>query len=575
MKDERAQTTPPFDARGNSIPFQVLCTTTLICIGTALSLALWSIPNWGIFAQNFRSFPVLWQVVANRPVLIILTIKVFSPVLVTVLLCSLHYLWSTWTSAFSRPASNGHRPSYPTAQSPSPNNLPGRAAEQAPLIGLPDRASWVHPSTASLPPTGYDPVTPLPPILLSSEDDAPSERTSASGGPATNGETISPLQDTTPSTDRQTTHHPYALSWPYGDRLYMIEITLLKVPTLTVCTRSGIRQEVPLNPSAKRVLLLAYLACLRGKHTDRVRMLERVFGHGKDDDDASQTRLSEMLDSHKKLLRRDVREAVRQINAEVGEEAVPHSIDVFQFNPQEYRLSDVCVVTDLEEVEKCYKVIERAHKTGRTATEIPVDVKEACDLLLAAYTGDFLEQIVTSYLFVLEPWASSWVRQPYTYYRDLYLQALLDVGEYEWHQAQQFADDHPGVEGDLRRKEQAVHYALAAQAYRTYALAACKNRFDTKVSFGVTNEPDGRVSMSERALRRCMVAYGAIGKTAEIDTTYAEYRKQMRRVSSNAWAPSKETLEDLREAKGRTSAYRFAALAPHRPETETHLEPSV
>ncbi len=70
-----------------------------------------------------------------------------------------------------------------------------------------------------------------------------------------------------------------------------------------------------------------------------------------------------------------------------------------------------------------------------------------------------------------------------------------------------------------------------------------------------------RVVMSERALRRCLVLYGASGQTHLVDQVSHAYTRQMRGISGKVWKPSAETLSDLEAAKRQTGAYRFPKQA--------------
>jgi hypothetical protein len=329
--------------------------------------------------------------------------------------------------------------------------------------------------------------------------------------------------------------------------------------------------DLPLN--AKRVQLLAYVAWQRSQPAKRERLLESVFGHGKADEDATPEKLSEDFDSHKKLLRRDVRETVRQLNEEAGTALIPVDLDIFLNKRGLYWLSAACRVVDLEEIERQHAIIETAHKQGLLTDQIPEEVKQACDALIAAYPGDFLEALVIDYPEDFEPWAGSWARVPYTLFRDYYLQALWYAAEYELRLGQRLADDLFQADGTADRSAQRRHWGSAAQQYRAYAMHACNSRFDTKVTFGVGGRQQGeRVVMSERAMRRALVLYGAIEATHLVDQVYGTYYKQMRAVSAKNWEPSRETLNDLRSAKEQTNAYRFPnQVTSHEPPLEETL----
>jgi len=85
-------------------------------------------------------------------------------------------------------------------------------------------------------------------------------------------------------------------------------------------------------------------------------------------------------------------------------------------------------VVDLELVEREHQIIAESEKRRLLFSTIPAPVKEACDRLIAAYRGDFLEDLVAAYSVELEPW----VRRPYTLYRDYYLAALRYTAEFEF-----------------------------------------------------------------------------------------------------------------------------------------------
>src|SRR5216110_11667 len=303
------------------------------------------------------------------------------------------------------------------------------------------------------------------------------------------------------------------------------------------------------------------MAWLRGESVNRDKMLEHIFGHGRDDEEATREKLGEAFDSHKKLIRWDLRETINQLNSEADSQLIPPNLDIFSHQQRLYWLANVCHVVDLEAVEYYHQIIEAARKDGLLVDQVPDFVKQACDQLIATYKGDFLGELVTKYLDDFEPWASSWARKPFTLFRDHYLQALWYAAQYEeLSMGRRSTDD-----GEAARREQRKHWELAAQHYRTYAIYACNTRFDTKVTFGVGGREHGeRVIMGERALRRSLVLYGAIGATHQVDQVYSAYFKQMRSISGKAWEPSKETLADLRSAKAQTNEYRFPKqVMPH------------
>jgi hypothetical protein len=335
---------------------------------------------------------------------------------------------------------------------------------------------------------------------------------------------------------------------------------LLKEVTVTLHAPGGISRHVPLTLNAKRVQLLAYIACMRGETLKRDRMLEQLFGHGRSDEEATPEKLGEAFDSHKKLLRADIRQAIASLNSEVGQQVIPPDFDLFEHKRQLWWLSPLCRVTDLEVIEAEHQIIEEARKNGALVNGVPEAVKAACDRLMAAYSGDFLEDIIDNYLDEFEPWVNSWARKPYTLYRDYYLQALWYAAEYEWRFGQQVADEGSQWADEASQNRKFEHWGRAAQLYRTYAMSACNNRFDTKVTFGTAGREHGeRVIMSERALRRAIVLYGAMSSTHLVDEAYSAYSRHMRHISGKWWEPGKETLADVQAAKEQTGTYRFVA----------------
>jgi hypothetical protein len=327
---------------------------------------------------------------------------------------------------------------------------------------------------------------------------------------------------------------------------------------------------VPLTLNAKRIQLLAYIACRRGEYIDRDKILEHIFGWGLRDEDATEDKLSERFESNKKLLRRKLREVVvEQVNTPAGRQIIDPDIDPFVSNAGFWGLSDICRVEDLEAIEQAYKVIATARKDGKLGgDQIPEFVKAACDELIASYPGDFLEALIKKYPGEFKPWLgrSSWARKPYTQYRDYYLDALWYAAEYEWRAGQRCgvewekarrAGDESKQEEFLRQQQE--YFGRAAQKYQNYAMYACNSKFDIKVTFGAHGEYGERIGMSERALRRCVVLLGAIGKTDQVNQVFSGYCSQMKSISEQRWQPSRETQEDIDSARAQTSAYRFGA----------------
>ena len=110
----------------------------------------------------------------------------------------------------------------------------------------------------------------------------------------------------------------------------LISLRLLKDISMTINVPGGRHIVVPLTLNAKRVQLLAYIAWRRGELIDRDKILEHVFGWGLSDEEATEDKLSERFESHKKLLRKKVREiVVEQINTPAGRQIIDPDLDPF------------------------------------------------------------------------------------------------------------------------------------------------------------------------------------------------------------------------------------------------------
>jgi hypothetical protein len=339
-----------------------------------------------------------------------------------------------------------------------------------------------------------------------------------------------------------------------------IVIHLLGTVKMEVQTADGtVRVPVILPENGLRTHMLAYIAWLRGERIGREKVLEHVFGHGRDDEDASPAKLSSAFDSHRKLLRADVRAAIAKLNEQIGFEAVPSALDPFANFNKQWWLAEVCRVVDLDAVESFHETILQAEQDGKLANSIPEYVRDACESLKAAYPGDFMAKLLKAHPEDFDPWSQNWARVPFTHYRDYFLEALWYLAGHEMQLGQAFGSQ-PDEEALL---QQSQHYDRAARHYRAYSMRACSSRFDLKVTFSRSGrgEHGERIVMSERALRRCLMLYGTMGNTQMVDRAYNEYSKLMRRVSADAWEPSPETLADLEAALSRTSAFRLSTQA--------------
>jgi hypothetical protein len=562
--------------------------TLAVAAGGLIALFVWTIPNWGTFWQHVFQFPLLWQNPANRQGIISLVIKILSPLLIMGMMTILLWIFSLVRMEMQPPEDpqeSGQMrlseaitlmvrfsQSFVTRmkQKVSPNQAARFSAQ--PLLQRP--IPQQHTAALS---RHLDPVTPLPPVMPSAEalrgqltafgrtEEAssnqmlePSTREDANDGKS--------FQDTTslvPSSSLsfEVAAPVVATRGRIGSSDPLLSIRLLKEVTITLCVPGGSQVIVPLTPNAKRVQLLAYLAWRRGELINREKILEQVFGWGIPDEEATEDKLSERFESHKKLLRKKIREVVmKSVNKPAGRVVIDPEIDPFVSDAGFWGLADICRVDDLEEIEYCYKAISLARKDGKLIDEIPEQVKQSCDQLIAAYTGDFLEMMIKKYPGEFRSWQgySSWARKPYTHYRDYYLEALWYAAQYEWQQGQYSVNEKDAATKETSLRKQQEHFGRAAQLYETYAMYACNSKFDAKVSFGVHGQYGERVGMSERALRRCVVLLGGLGRTDLVNQVWSAYCTQMKTISDQRWQPSQETQNDVQEALAQTNAYRFS-----------------
>jgi hypothetical protein len=340
-----------------------------------------------------------------------------------------------------------------------------------------------------------------------------------------------------------------------AEPVYVI-IHLLGEITVEVLSPDGSKREaVSMKPSEVRRELLAYLAWQRGKTIPRDFILRDVFQHRltKEDERDEDERLKNLFSQHNKNLRGDI----NQVAARLGHET---RLRVTEYDSTEWWLADYCIVPDLDEVEAQWKVIDLAARAGKLET---VAVRDACDRLIAAYPGDFLEKQVKNHEYDTQ----SWVRGPFTLYRDYMLAALWYRAEYE-----RIAGDRIGKDIEESRynsqdeisrakAEQGTYYDRAADFYRRYALYAPSTRFDTKV-YG--KEPGERIRLSERALRWAIRMYSLSregGNLQAADGVFETYKKVLIPVYRSVhqdWKPSKETEKVLENARAMTTAHQFS-----------------
>lgn len=329
-----------------------------------------------------------------------------------------------------------------------------------------------------------------------------------------------------------------------------ITITLLKSITMTLHVPGKLYPiEIDdLNPKAQQ--LIAYIAWQQGKKVNLGEMRDQIFGN--DELDASQ--VQELLNSAKREIRRRIAAATERARSDFGQDILPANLDIFELAKKRYWLSVHCRVTDLAVIEEQHRLIEEAENGNQLINSVPDQIYAACTRLIEAYTGDFIEDLLVDEPYAFDPATDSWAREPFTHYRDSYLQAIFYAAEYKRKQG----DDTKAP------AEQREHYAEAARLFAIGAMAACNRRvfdgrFDTKVSF--SSKPGRRhgahVLLSEQLIRRAIVLYGKIEDTILAKRVYATYEQQMYEVSNRVWSPDPETLKDLEATMQRTGAYRF------------------
>jgi hypothetical protein len=344
---------------------------------------------------------------------------------------------------------------------------------------------------------------------------------------------------------------------------WTLSVSLLKEVTVTLHTADGWSCRVPISPNAKRIQLLAYLAWRRGQNTSRGRILMEVFlpgllkekglsdkefwriRHRSKEGKQLRKELGSKFDAHKQLLRQDIRAAVMRLNAERESAPLPTNLDPFEQRGQGWDrywgLSSLWRVVDLETVEAQALIIQEG-VNGLTFKEpVPESAKAACDALLAAYPGDFLEEVIRTYPEEFRPWTTSWVCEAYRLYRDYYLKALWYAGEYEWRKGTA-SPDAPAWE----------YLERAAEFFRRYAFYACNSRRDPGVEFRGAWVP--RVFMSEEAICYSLTVYWAEGRVQDFEECKRAYMRHMERISRGAWKPGKDLQKILQETTSQERA---------------------
>lgn len=394
----------------------------------------------------------------------------------------------------------------------------------------------------------------------------------------------------------------------------LFSITLLGEVTLMVHIPGGGTRLIPIKATTIRARLLAYLAVRRGELVHRSKILYHIFAWRREDGSGDDDQTSTLFYAHTKLLRDNVKKVILDINHEAGKQVIDPNVDLFVLSNEHWALAPVCQVVDLDEVEEQYRIIDLARKDGLLTNEIPFFVKDACEKLLAAYPGDFVQDLIKASAESFKPWdgKASWAKRYNTFARNHWLTAKWLLGQYELQQAkacasilemllqegletlevknkllqqlgssritsiEQRAGKSARLKSDLLAeeldREMRTAYGKAIEPFRMYALNACKTEyypgapFDEKVSYNAQTKTFGdRIGASEQALRRCLKACAFIGDKRVANEVYAAYHAQMVALFKSwglLWEPSEETRRDLESIQSLTAANRITPLLP-------------
>jgi hypothetical protein len=523
-------------ARGDTATSRKLPRGPMLIVAAAflVPLVLVTVPNWSEFASNLSQFSALWQISGNHQEIINNIIRVCSPLLLAAIAAGCCWLWAT-VRAYQ--------------QELPPQAAPGRQYNSA-RPGTHEQVRFAASNNGKQ----ALPITPIPQVLTTAARDKDARREE---GHERDEDLDDPFDD-----DIESEGAPEQASESAADTTPIyLTITVLGQLRMTLHVPGGKRYPIPLSLNPRDSQLVAYLAWYHDRTVNLDRLKEHIFGYGKDDEEATPPKLQEYIDSSKKEIRRVVRQAIAGVNKAVGHEVIPPHLDLFDIRNKQYRLASFCRVTDLCAIDAEHAVIQQAFDAGLLVDSIPDYVRKACVRLRKAYkAGDFLADLIGDTSKEL----GSWVRKPFTQYRDYFLQALLFSAEYHLRAGHLLAGgsaSDPERVKHRRQQRQRAHYSQAAHQYRIYAQRACDSRADLKVSFGGGGRAPGeRVDMSERALRRFLTLMGMLGQTAELNQVYNNYHPYMRLISAKAWEPSRDTLADLKSAQEQTSAHRFDAM---------------
>ena len=288
--------------------------------------------------------------------------------------------------------------------------------------------------------------------------------------------------------------------------------------------------------------LLAYIASYRGRSVAREKLLEHVFAYGLSDERYSLTNLTNQFNKCTQFLRQD-------INKVAGELGIPALTIISSARDEWHLLTEECRVVDLDEIERLYKLVDEA--IGEDCLQ--PSVQTACQRLIDAYTGDFLENYIEDAVREGgDNWVDNWIRQPYTEYRTKYFQALWYRAEY-WRIKASMASDTSSAERTLQRKL----YEQAAKLYQKYALQATTD-FTNQSAMLFDLEIKQRTSQAERALLASLDMYTATKNTQAGDMLYLTFARRMEALTNGQWQPHADIVEALEKLREQTQSYRLA-----------------
>jgi hypothetical protein len=425
---------------------------------------------------------------------------------------------------------------------------------------VPPRVATPSPANKSTFPTAQQtavPFTPIPETIMmpTSAINAQIEQERAGAVPKASGDKVGILEEPEQAANKESAVVSSNQQPDQADegQTPIITMTLLKTITMRLHV-PGSNKVYPVtldDLTGKALQLIAYIAWHQGKKVNLGDMRDQIFGN----DEMESNQVQEALNTAKREIRRRISQAVEQARSDFGREVFPSDLDIFALAKKRYWLPSYCQVTDLSIIEEQHRIIEQAETSNQLVNSVPDAVYKACTTLINAYKGDFIEDLLVEDPYAFDPPTDSWAREPFTQFRDYYLDAILYAAEYERKRG----------ESATLPAEQREQYAEAGRLFTLGAMAACKmsvfdGRFDTKVFF--SSKPGRRhgahVLLSEQLIRRAIALYGKIGNTIIAKRVYSTYEQQMLFVSNKVWSAAPETLTDLEATLQQTGAYRFS-----------------